>query len=139
MALDIYQIVTDRIIDMLERNDIPWKRPWTGAGRWAIKRTTGQPYSLLNQMLLEKPGEYLTYKQCQKEGGTIKKGAKSKIVVFWKMLDKPRLDEARQIMTDAEGKTVFDHIPYLQYSNVFHIGVLRRSGTQILYRRPHRL
>ena len=121
MPLDVYQIVTDRIINMLEQGTIPWHRPWTGAGRWAVKRTTGNPYSLLNQLLLNKPGEYLTFNQCKNEGGKIKKGAKSKVVVFWKMFEKPRLNAEGHTVTDAEGHTVCDLIPYLQYYNVFHI------------------
>lgn len=48
----------------------------------AVSHTTGKPYSLLNQMLLGKPGEYLTYKQVQAEGGYIRKGEKSRFVVF---------------------------------------------------------
>lgn len=119
--MDVYGMVTDRIIAMLEQGVIPWKRPWTGAGRWAIKRTTGEPYSLLNQLLLGKPGEYLSFNQCKKEGGKIKKGAKSKVVVFWKMLDRVKVDGEGHAMVDSEGHPLFDHIPYLQYSNVFHI------------------
>ena len=121
MAIDVYQMVTDRIIALLEKGEIPWHRPWTGAGRWAIKRTTGERYSLLNQLLLDKPGEYLSFNQCKKEGGRVKKGAKSKVVVFWKMLDKPKLNQDGQAVLNAEGKPVFDRIPFLQYSNVFHI------------------
>ena len=121
MGIDVYGMVTDRIIGMLEQGIIPWHRPWTGAGRWAIKRTTGEPYSLLNQLLLEKPGEYLTFMQCKKEGGRVKKGAKSKVVVFWKILDRVRTAEDGHTVLDAHGQPVFDHIPYLQYSNVFHI------------------
>lgn len=89
MGIDVYQMVTDRIIGMLEQGEIPWDKPWTGAGRWAIKRASGKPYSLLNQMLLGNPGEYLSFNECKKLGGKIRKGAKAKIVVFWKMLDKP--------------------------------------------------
>ena len=121
MALDIYKMVTDRIIAMLEQGIIPWNRPWTGAGRWAIKRTTGKPYSLLNQFLLDKPGEYLSFNQCKKEGGKVKKGAKSHIVVFWKILDRARMTEDGRTVLNAEGQPIFDHIPFLQYSNVFHI------------------
>ena len=118
---DVYQIVTDRIIGMLEQGIIPWHRPWTGAGCWAIKRNTGKPYSLLNQLLLGKPGEYLTFNQCKKEGGNIKKGAKSKLVVFWKFIDKPHTNGDGQIVVNEEGHPIFDQIPYLQYYNVFHV------------------
>lgn len=121
MGIDVYQMVTDRIIAMLEQGDIPWDRPWTGAGRWAIKRATGEPYSILNQMLLGNPGEYLSFNECKKLGGKIKKGAKAKIVVFWKMLDKPMEDKSGRPVVGDDGKVKMRTIPFLKYYNVFHI------------------
>lgn len=82
---DIYAAITDRIIAELENGIIPWHKPWTGTTTGAISRETGRPYSLLNQMLLGTPGEYLTWNQVKKEGGSVKKGAKAKMVVFWKV------------------------------------------------------
>ena len=75
MSFDIYAAVTDRIIAELEKGQIPWKKPWTGSRAGAISHASGKPYSLLNQMLLMAPGEYVTYKQAQDEGGNVKKGA----------------------------------------------------------------
>ena len=118
---DVYGMVTDRIIAMLEKGNIPWQRPWTGAGRWAIKRVTGKPYSLLNQFLLGEPGEYMTWHQCKGEGGNVKKGAKSKVVVFFKFLPRPRTNREGQPVLDKQGQPVIDQVPFLQYSNVFHI------------------
>ena len=66
--MDIYAEVTSRIIDQMEQGIIPWQKPWIASGQ-AISRSTGKPYSLLNQMILGKPGEYVTFKQCQAEGG----------------------------------------------------------------------
>lgn len=121
MGFDVYQMVTDRIIGMLEQGEIPWDRPWTGAGRYAIKRASGKPYSILNQMLLGNPGEYLSFNECKKLGGKIKKGAKAKIVVFWKMLDKPLEDKDGKPMVTSDGAVRTRCIPFLKYMNVFHI------------------
>ena len=55
--MDIYAAVTDRIITQMEQGIIPWHKPWVAGGS-AISRNTGKPYSLLNQMLLGKAGEY---------------------------------------------------------------------------------
>ena len=112
MGIDVYQMVTDRIIALLEQGQIPWERPWTGAGSLAIKYASGQPYSLLNQMLLGNPGEYLSFREAQKAGGHVKRGAKAKVVVFWKLLD---TEEKK------DGKIVIRQIPILKYMNVFHI------------------
>ena len=71
--MDIYKEVTDRIMAQLENGIIPWQKPWIASGS-AVSHVTGHSYSLLNQMLLGKPGEYLTFAQAQKEGGKVKKG-----------------------------------------------------------------
>ena len=84
--MDIYKEITDRIIAQMENGIIPWQKPWMASGQ-AISRTTGKPYSLLNQMLLGRPGEYLTFNQCQQEGGKVRKGEKAQMVVFWKWLE----------------------------------------------------
>lgn len=106
---DLFQAITDRIIAQLEQGVIPWLKPWVGTGA-AIKHSSGEPYSLLNQMLLNKAGEWLTFKQVQQEGGTVRKGEKSHIVVFWKWI------EQKDEETGEEKK-----IPFLRYYNVFHI------------------
>lgn len=111
--MSIYDIITERIIAELEKGVIPWEKPWTGCKDGAISYTTGKPYSLLNQMLLGKPGEYLTYKQCQENGGQVKKGEKAHIIVFWKPL--PITEK------DKDGKEIKKTVPYLRYYNVFHV------------------
>lgn len=118
---DIYSEVTDRIIEQLEAGFIPWSKPWTGISDGAISRATGRAYSLINQMLLNRPGEYVTFKQCKDEGGHVKKGAKSKFVVFWKVYRREKKDSGGAVIKDADGKPVMESIPVLRYFNVFHI------------------
>lgn len=107
--MDIYQEITSRIIEQMEQGMIPWRKPWIASG-CAVSHITGKPYSLLNQMLLGRPGEYVTFKQCQQEGGRVRKGEKSSMVVFWKWIEQE--DEET-----GEKK----EIPFLRYYNVFHI------------------
>jgi len=107
--MDIYAAVTDRIIAQMEQGILPWEKPWISCGK-AISHATGKPYSPLNQMLLGRPGEYLTFKQCQEAGGKVKKGEKSSIVVFWKWIEQK----------DEETGEVKE-VPFLRYYNVFHI------------------
>ena len=45
MGVNVYQIVTDRIIAELENGIIPWEKPWTGVRSGAYSRATGRPYS----------------------------------------------------------------------------------------------
>ena len=107
--MDIYSEITARIINQMENGIIPWQKPWVAGGK-AISRSTGKPYSLLNQMLLGRPGEYLTFKQCQEAGGKVRKGEKSQMVVFWKWVEQE----------DEETGEVKE-VPFLRYYNVFHI------------------
>ena len=107
--MDIYAEVTNRIIDQLEKGQIPWQKPWIASGS-AISRATGKPYSLLNQMILGRGGEYLTFAQCQKEGGKIRKGEKSQMVVFWKFIEQ-----------EDEETHEKKQVPFLRYYSVFHI------------------
>ena len=86
MSKSVYEIVTERIIEQLENGVIPWEKPWTGVRSGAFNRVSKKSYSLLNQMLLKHEGEYATFKQWSDLGGHIRKGEKSEMVVFWKIL-----------------------------------------------------
>lgn len=123
--MDIYSEITNRIIQEMEQGIVPWQKPWLAAGK-AISHTTGKPYSLLNQMLLGRAGEYLTYKQVQQEGGYVRKGEKAHMVVFWKWIDKE----------DEETGEV-KQIPFLRYYNVFHIDQCEGIRAKHIAINPH--
>lgn len=114
MSFDIYAAVTDRIIHQMEKGIIPWQKPWGGMEGGAYSGKTGKPYSLLNQMLLNRPGAYFTFNQIQKMGGNIRKGEKSSLVVFWKQIPVKEQDSQT-----GEIKTII--VPMLRYYNVFHV------------------
>lgn len=119
---DIYAAVTDRIMEQLEQGVVPWQKPWIGIGsNAAVSWAKGTPYSILNQILLGEPGEYITFKQCTQAGGKVKKGVKSRIVVFWKMLEKPVFDQDGNPVIGKDGQPKSQSIPFLNYYNVFHI------------------
>lgn len=118
---DIYAAVTDRIIAELESGNIPWQKPWTGVTTGAIKRSDGRPYSLINQILLGKPGEWMTYKAAQAAGGNVKKGAHGSMVVFWKMLKCDLKDSNGNVVKNENGMPMYKSIPVLKYYTVFHI------------------
>jgi len=125
MAIDLYAEITNRIISEMEKGEIPWRKPWMAAGK-AISHANGRAYSLLNQMLLGKPGEYLTFKQVQDANGKIKKGEKAHMVVFWKWLEKKE---------KKDGEETVKRIPYLRYYNVFHID--QTEGVKPRYAKPN--
>ncbi len=121
MAFDIYQAVTDRIIAELEQGIIPWEKPWLQVHSGAVKHRNGEPYSLLNQFLLGETGEYMSFLECKKAGGHIRKGAKSRLVVFWKWLQCQKKGADGKPLCWDDGSAIIEMIPYLKYSNVFHI------------------
>ena len=123
--MDLYSEITNRMISEMEQGIIPWQKPWMAAGK-AISHTTGKPYSLLNQMLLGRAGEYLTYKQVQQEGGYVRKGEKAHMVVFWKWIDKE----------DEETGEV-KQIPFLRYYNVFHLSQVEGIKARFAANLPH--
>lgn len=122
--MDARNEVVQAIVKQLEQGIIPWHKPWWG-GKGAYSRVTGKSYSLLNQMLLDKPGEYLTFKQINELGGKVKKGEKAKTVVFWTFFT-PKKDTSAVNDSDTDDgkdddKKMEDTIPCLKSYKVFHI------------------
>ena len=113
MKKSVYEMITERIIEQLEKGIIPWQKPWSGTHNGAYNRISNKPYSLINQMMLSHDGEYASFKQWNDLGGKIKKGAKSEVVVFWKI--QPFEEE------DENGEKIIKQIPLLRHYNVFHI------------------
>ncbi|MBP6977630.1 MAG: DUF1738 domain-containing protein [Lentimicrobiaceae bacterium] len=113
ISTDVYSIVTNHIIEHLEKGVIPWQQPWTGSGL-PKNLITGKNYRGINVWLLvslKYPQSYfLTYKQVQDLGASVKKGEKAQEVVFWKWLEKEN--------TETKEK---EKIPLLRYYNVFNI------------------
>ncbi|RRJ54579.1 DUF1738 domain-containing protein [Paenibacillus oralis] len=107
MSQKIYEMVTERIVKLLESGVVPWRRPWRSGA--AVNWLTQKPYRGINALLLE-AGEYATFKRITEAGGTVKKGAKGEIVVFWKWLEKK---------DEETGET--EKIPLLRYYKVFNI------------------
>lgn len=126
----VYEIITDKILAEMAKGIIPWNKPWVSynrvggtikIGARAVSHVTGKPYSLINQLLLGRSGEYVTFKQCQAEGGKIKKGATASYVCFWKQLPVEKKDENGNVVLDESGNPEKEIIPFLRYYTVFHL------------------
>lgn len=107
----VADIITNLIIERLEAGCIPWRQPWQGNSA-PRNLATGRPYRGINAFLLGCTGKtwFATFNQVKERGGTIKAGARSLPVVFWKLKE----------VTDSEGdddKT----IPILRYYKVFSL------------------
>ncbi|MBR3290599.1 MAG: DUF1738 domain-containing protein [Bacteroidales bacterium] len=110
----IYQMVTDRIVEQLNAGVVPWRQPWVGGPAMAISYTSRKAYSMLNQFLLGRPGEWLTFNQIQQKGGRIRRGAKSRFCVFYQRRDEEKPGEEPGIV-HVETRFI------LKWYRVFHI------------------
>ena len=122
--LDIYQAVTDRILELLDQGTVPWRQPLSGLG-FPTNLASDKPYRGINVFLLSctamtqgyGSSYWLTYRQAREKGGHVRRGEKSSPVVFWKKLD-PKPDPDRQ-----PGETSSDDLKerfVLRYYNVFN-------------------
>ncbi|UDQ99334.1 zincin-like metallopeptidase domain-containing protein [Lentisphaerota bacterium WC36G] len=116
--VDVYELITNQIIEKLEARVIPWQMPWNGCRNGV----TGKEYRGLNALLLANKKysspNYYTFNQISKLGGKIRKGEKSHLVTYWKFF---KLVAGAKNMTaeeldDAEGKVV----PMIKYYRVFN-------------------
>lgn len=113
MSIDVYQTVTDKMVAALEAGTVPWRKPWDSVnGR--PQNMDGRPYRGINVMLLALSGYaspfWLTFKQAKARGGSVNKGERSTMVVFW-----------RQIKVEDKGTGEDRTIPLLRYYNVFNL------------------
>ena len=121
---NVYQMVTDRIVEQMAKGVIPWQKPWVGSGSLAISYGSRKAYSFLNQLLLGKPGEWLTWKQIQDRKGKVKKGAKSRFCVFYQMAQIEKTDE-------KTGEVKKETYPILKWYKVFHLDDTEGIPTKI--------
>ena len=88
--MNVYEIVNEKIISLLEAGIVPWCKPWTGGGlpRNVVSR---KPYRGINHFLLSASKYvqpfWLTMRQANELGGHVRKGEESSIVTFWKVED----------------------------------------------------
>ena len=132
---EVAERIVERMLETIKKEGhLPWTKPWTDAkgklsadGYTEITLTPkywsrhGRPYDGINLLILAMTGyegEFITFKQCQSEGGRVKKGEKATTVVFWTQYVK---DE--EVTDPKTGQKITEKkvIPVLKTFNVFHI------------------
>jgi len=116
--MDVYQIITDRIIEIMEQGVIPWRKPWnSGREGGPLNLVSKRHYQGINCFLLACYGSnfgspyWLTYNQAQHLGGNVKKGEKGTPVIFWKLYEREEPEADNGIIT----------VPVLRYYTVFNV------------------
>jgi antirestriction protein ArdC len=88
MKNQAYDRITDRITALLEQGTVPWHKPWKARSELPRNFVSQKPYRGINVFLLiamsyESPF-WLTCRQANRLGGSVRKGEKACPVVFWK-------------------------------------------------------
>ena len=121
---DVYQTVTDQIVEAIENGAGNWQMPWHRMGEGLnrpVNIDTGNAYRGINIVALWASGQvrgyasgtWGTYRQWQKAGAQVRKGEKASTVVFYKEFE---VDDP-----DAQpGETTFETRRVARASSVFN-------------------
>ena len=116
MSIKVYEVINNRIMELLQQGTVPWRKTWNAQSNYPKNIVSKKDYRGVNVFMLAcmpfSSPYWLTFKQAQDKGGNVKKGEKSTPVIFWKWLDKNDSDNE----TSTNGK-----IPMLRYYSVFNI------------------
>jgi len=117
---DIYQEITDRVLEILDRGTVPWHNPIRGGSGdgWPKNFTSRKRYRGINTFLLTfqswdkgySSDHWLTYRQATEQGGQIRKGEKASLVTFWKLYEKTDQKTGDEVK-----------LPVLKHYNVFNV------------------
>lgn len=102
---DVHTKITNDIIELMEKGEVVWRKPWKHAGAVSHSNFKSKSaYRGINAFItyatavvneFDSP-YWLTFKQAQELGGSIKKGSKSTSIVFY-----------AKVWVDANGKKVY--------------------------------
>jgi len=126
--MNVYEIVTEKIIAQLESGAAPWSKPWHSEP--PVNLVSQKEYRGLNVFLLGSQGfgskYWLTFNQAAKLGGHVKKGEKSSLVIFW------NIGEEKTRVNPETGKESKTKPVLLRYYSVFNLtqteGIAERLG-----------
>lgn len=128
----LYDEITDRIIAELEEGRLPWIQPWGAAGAAGAQASlalpcnasTGRSYSGINVLILwdavvqhgYPTQHWLTFRQAQSLGGTVRKGERGTTVVYAdRFTPEQEKDRARETGEEAHS------IAFLKRFTVFNV------------------
>ncbi len=95
--MNVYEVVTERIVEALSKGVVPWRKPWSSL--MPRNLVSGKEYRGVNILLLQSTPflspYWLTYRQAKALGGTVKRGVRGCPVVFF----------ARREAEERDGRT----------------------------------
>jgi antirestriction protein ArdC len=119
--MNVYEIITEKIINLLRSGTVPWRRPWGLAGlpRNLVSKKVyrGVNFFLLSASKHVSP-YWLTFRQANELGGQVRKGEESTVVVFWKVDDVK--DNAEDVENEQPNENVRRRF-LLRYYRVWNV------------------
>ena len=136
---DLYSEVTSRILAELAQGAAPWVKPWSATPGQNVPQNavSNRPYSGCNVILLWLTrGQgwptpwFLTFKQAQEAGGSVRKGERGTEVYFVKQL---RVTESK------DGEAHDKLIPMMREHTVFNVAQTEGLPASIVDGKPTRV
>ena len=124
----IYEDVTAKIVEQLERGVAPWRKPWTGGNiQMPCNAVSSRPYSGINVWLLWlaseangwSSGRWATYRAWNRIGGHVNRGERGTKVTYWNVSDEKTADP------NTDRKQTEKRF-FLRTYTVFALGAMRR-------------
>ena len=117
MKFNVYEQVTNRVIELLEQGVVPWKSPYFSTVGFPKNFATGNPYRGINVFLLGSlrytSSYFLTFLQAKELGGHVKKGERGAMVIKYGTFTTETKCENSQESTEEERR-------YLRTYTVFN-------------------
>src|SRR5215467_8297383 len=111
----VYEIITGKILEELEKGVVPWRKPWRTLP--PANLVSKKPYRGINVFLLALQGYgsqyWLTFNQAKQLGGNVRRGEHGTKIVFWKF-------DSYESET-ADGETEERKSAVLRYYTVFNL------------------
>src|SRR4030042_600385 len=122
--MNIYEIITDKIIECLNQGIVPWEKDWLSVP--FSNYCTKKAYQGINQILLVAQNilnkknyscpYWLTWKQVNKLGGLVRKGEKASIIIYYDS----KIIEVEMENEKGEKEITEKKISFVRYYSVFN-------------------
>ena len=114
-AVNVYEMVNQRILELLEQETVPWRKPWNVEAGQPKNIVSKKEYRGINTFILgcQQYGSpyWMTYKQATDLKGHVKKGEKSSLVVFWKWIDRKSAVDSEDVDASCPCQTHSQYNP----------------------------
>ena len=117
MGKNVYRMITNEILNIMEKGVVPWNASWIGGGM-PYNLFSKKPYRGINILLLGSARYtskyWCTFRQAKELGGQVKKGEKGTQIIFWKFFEKEEISQKTGLIETIQ-------FPMLRYYTVFNL------------------